>query len=159
MNKVHISPTETGGLGNQHPHLPTAAIGQHPGWIQAFNGGASRHEQTPATPIHGGSTLGLIAMQGTLRRQLNQLWGSHASITHSITGEQAWRGSQSQHAVIFSQQIPIAANGGMAPHPRVHGCCCNNGAFAGQQNAGQQSIPEALRPSRQGGGTEWGHDH
>jgi hypothetical protein len=47
----------------------------------------------------------------------------------------------------------------MPPHGCVHRGSNEDRTLAGQQDAGQQAIREAMGPASQGGGTEWCHQH
>ena len=154
MHQLHGRPPQTGRLGQQHPHQTGAAIAEKAGRIEGFTGGARTHQQAQTLPI------ALPAPEGhRLQGQKQQLRLHHPARTLAITGQQARRRGQGQHARKALQLLPVALNGPGLPHRGIHRRRRQHRRLGGQQGARQQGVGQTMHPAPQAGGTEGSQQH
>tara|TARA_B100000085_G_scaffold281595_1_gene308498 strand:+ start:1093 stop:1404 length:312 start_codon:yes stop_codon:yes gene_type:complete len=101
----------------------------------------------PATPVGFDQTVRIDLHQCTGGSQFNPDWVSHATRADAIAGEQTALRRQGQNTGIFMKKTPVALDGSVIPHGRVHGSSSQNRALTGQQKAGQQALSIAVNPS------------
>ena len=159
VHQIHRSTSEAGGLGDEHAHASTAAVAQDPCRIETLHRGASGHQQLSSAPVLRQPPLLVRQDECAFHRQLDQPGRHHASITDPVTGEQTSLRAKTQHPFIVCQQGPVPQHRRMPPHGCIHGGGSNDGTFTGQQQTGEKTIGETLRPARQRAGTERRDDH
>ena len=156
VHQRDLSSPQTSSLGQQHSHRPTAAIRDETGLINGLNGRSCRHQESASAPVLLCNGTGVTTAEQAGGRQLDQQRIRHAPIAMAIAGQKAWLRQQGNHAREGLHQVPVALNGGVVPHRRIHGDGSQDRTLASQEHACEQTIPRSLAPATEAGGTQGG---